>query len=75
MSAVQWLCAAVVLVLLGAFSVLLSVTWIESRQAHQPAKRQFQTPVTDAPTSRTVVVYFSRSGNTALAASHVARRL
>ncbi|MFB9126329.1 flavodoxin family protein [Paraburkholderia dipogonis] len=64
-----------VLVLLGAFSVLLSVTWIESRQAHQPRKGSFQTPVTDAPTSRTVVVYFSRSGNTALAASHVARRL
>ncbi|MET3823534.1 MULTISPECIES: flavodoxin family protein [Burkholderia] len=75
MSLFYWLCAAVILMLLGAFGVLLSVTWIERRQARQLEKRQRLPRVIASHPSRTAVVYFSRSGSTALAASRVAKRL
>jgi hypothetical protein len=66
---------ALALSLVGAFSFLLGVTWIESRQARG---LQHQEPYTASPQARgsgVAVVYFSRSGNTALAARHVAKRL
>lgn len=51
----------------------LVITWIESRQARDVAGLE---PYTSPEQSaRVAVVYFSRSGNTALAARHVARRL
>lgn len=57
-----------------AILVLLIVTRIESRQARELAGKQPYAPaITSA--SRTVVVYFSRSGNTAVAARHIAMRL
>lgn len=74
MSVFQWVCAALVLALLAAVGVPLAVTWIESRQARQLADKVPYAPAA-AAVSRTAVVYFSRSGNTALAARHVARRL
>lgn len=56
-----------------AVLMLLTVTWIESRQARKlEGEQPYSNP---AGASRTAVVYFSRSGNTALAARHVARRL
>ncbi|NMK47019.1 hypothetical protein [Achromobacter sp. Bel] len=64
-----FLAALLAAALLGLFAI----TWIESRQARQLAGKQ---PYVSPPTaSRAAVVYFSRSGNTALAARHVARRL
>lgn len=52
---------------------LLAVSWLESRQARAlQDQRPYSGP---ASASRTAVVYFSRSGNTALAARHVARQL
>lgn len=52
---------------------LLAVTWIESLQARQLASRQPEVNPQDE--ARTAVVYFSRSGNTALAARQIARHL
>lgn len=70
----KWLALLLGALLAVAVLVLLAVTWIESRQARQLEGKQSYAPAT-AGASRTAVVYFSRSGNTALAARHVARRL
>lgn len=74
MTVVHWILAALTLLVLGAFAYLYGVTWIESRQAQQLAGKQ---PYAGAVMgrSRVAVVYFSRSGNTALAARHVAQQL
>ncbi|MCW5576160.1 MAG: hypothetical protein KIT13_08700 [Burkholderiales bacterium] len=74
MSLMHWLLIALALVVVAALGVLLAVTWIESRQARELEGKKPYTPAT-ANASRTAVVYFSRSGNTALAARHVAQRL
>lgn len=71
----KWVALALGALLAIALLVLLAVTWIESRQARQLEGKQPYAPPAAAPASRTAVVYFSRSGNTALAARHVARRL
>jgi len=74
MTAMHWVLAILALVLLVAFAYLYAVTWIESRQARQLESKQPYAAAT-VNASRTAVVYFSRSGNTALAARHVAKRL
>lgn len=74
MTAVHWVLAILALALLVAFACLYAVTWIESRQARQLESQAPHTPTTERA-SRKAVVYFSRSGNTALAARHVATRL
>lgn len=74
MNAMHWMLAALALVLLAAWAYLYAVTWIERHQARQLEGRAPHVSTT-ASASRTAVVYFSRSGNTALAAQHVARRL
>ncbi|AXB02620.1 hypothetical protein GWC92_11220 [Aeromonas caviae] len=53
--------------------VLLAVSFIERRQAYALAGLEAESPQVASP--RTAVVYFSRSGNTALAARHLANRL
>lgn len=53
---------------------LLAVAWIEGCQARRLEGEQPYSPSATGA-SRTAVVYFSRSGNTALAARHVAQRL
>lgn len=60
--------------LAGSLVLLLAVAWIEIRQARQ---LQNQRPHTEpaAGSASVAVVYFSRSGSTALAARHVATRL
>lgn len=66
------------LLIVGAATVLaalvpVSVTWIERRQSQDLASRE---PYRNSTAkSRVAVVYFSRSGNTGLAARHVANRL
>lgn len=67
-----------VFITLGALAaavvvVLLAVSFIERRQAHELAELGAESPQVASP--RTAVVYFSRSGNTALAARHLANRL
>lgn len=67
-----------VFIALGALAaavvvVLLAVSFIERRQAHELAGQEVESPQVAPP--RTAVVYFSRSGNTALAARHLATRL
>lgn len=74
MTAIHWIFATLALVLLAALAYLYAVTWIESRQARKLAGKRPYASATVGP-SRTAVVYFSRSGNTALAARHVAKRL
>lgn len=70
----KWIALLFGALLAAAMLVLLVVTWIESCQARELAGKQPYTPDMTG-TSRTAVVYFSRSGNTALAARHVAMRL
>lgn len=70
----KWIALLLGTLLAMAILVLLAVTWIESRQARQLEGKQPYTPAMNS-TSRAAVVYFSRSGNTALAARHVAMRL
>ncbi|HHK9461686.1 MAG: hypothetical protein DI604_32425 [Delftia acidovorans] len=70
----KWMVIGLSVLLAAAVLVLLAITWIESCQARQVAGIEPHAPPAAAP-SGTVVVYFSRSGNTALAARHVARRL
>lgn len=53
--------------------VLLAVSFIERRQAYELAGLEAEIQQVASP--RTAVVYFSRSGNTALAARHLATRL
>jgi hypothetical protein len=61
-------------ILLLAIAYLSAVSWIESRQATRLNSMQ-PDQLKRASISRTAVVYFSRSGNTALAARHIAKRL
>ncbi|MFY2834673.1 flavodoxin family protein [Achromobacter xylosoxidans] len=72
LSVPHWIALVLALAVLAAFGVLFAVSWIESRQA-----RDLETRLSASATlaARTAVVYFSRSGNTALAARHVAQRL
>jgi len=65
------------LCVLAAVAALLplAITWIESRQARQAAGLEPYAAPAGPERHRSAVVYFSRSGNTALAARHVARRL
>ncbi|MDG9927557.1 MULTISPECIES: flavodoxin [unclassified Pseudomonas] len=69
----KWIALLLGLPVALAVLVLLAVTWIESRQARKLEGEQPYSGQVGA--SRTAVVYFSRSGNTALAARHVAKRL
>jgi len=74
-SALKWLSFALSLLPVLAVLIPVTVTWIEQRQAHDlQALAPYVSPVVEQR-SRTAVVYFSRSGNTALAARHVAKRL
>ena len=70
----KWMVIGLGVLPAAAVLVLLAITWIESRQARQVSGIEPHTPPAAAP-SGAAVVYFSRSGNTALAARHVARRL
>jgi len=73
MSPVQWIAAGLALAAFAVVCVPLAVTRIENRQARAVASMEpYAGPVGQ---TQTAVVYFSRSGNTALAARHVARRL
>lgn len=75
LSALKWLSYLLSLLLVLAALIPLTVTWIERRQASDlHALAPYVSPMAEQK-SRAAVVYFSRSGNTALAARHVARRL
>lgn len=74
MTTLHWVFVALALAILTAVAYLYAVTWIESQQARRLEAREPHT-ATIENASRTAVVYFSRSGNTALAARHVAKRL
>lgn len=67
---VLWVLAALV----GVIAVIpVIVTWIERRQERDVRNREPY--VESRGEGRPAVVYFSRSGNTALAARHIANRL
>ncbi|MFS1286914.1 flavodoxin family protein [Pseudomonas piscis] len=72
MSMGKWALVALVVVVLVPLLVLISVSWIEQRQAR---RNQAEVHGVCAPASRTAVIYYSRSGNTEVAARHIACRL
>ncbi|MFW9617697.1 flavodoxin [Aquabacterium sp.] len=68
----QWLLMLLAVAMLSGLAFFIGVTLIEKRQARAVAGMVPH----DAPAhSRGAVVYFSRSGNTGLAARHVAKRM
>lgn len=71
----KWILIGTGVLLLAAALVPLTITWIESRQAHQTGAMEPHAPSPEPTPHGTAVVYFSRSGNTALAARHLANRL
>ncbi|WP_440893359.1 hypothetical protein AAGU50_11125 [Aeromonas dhakensis] len=74
MSYLHWFVLVLALTMVAVLGVLFGVTWIESYQARQLATKEPYAPATSGIPS-VAVVYFSRSGNTALAARHLAKRL
>ncbi len=75
MTMTSWLLGGTTLVVLAIAMVPIVVTWIESRQAQTVGQLE---PVAVSGTishHTAVVIYFSRSGNTALAARHLANQL
>ena len=66
-----WFLIGLATVLQVIFSILLSVTLIKIRQSARKAHIEPYS-YSGEKISRIAVVYFSRSGNTALAASHIA---
>ena len=72
LSAAQWLLILLAVALLAGLAFFVGVTFIEKLQAQVVAG---MTPHASPAHRRIAVVYFSRSGNTGLAARHVAARL
>ena len=70
----QGILMAVAIVALAVLGFFVGVTGIESHQARQVGGMAPYTAPAKVP-ANAAVVYFSRSGNTALAARHVAQRL
>lgn len=74
LSTLKWLASVLGLLLVLVALILVAVTWIERRQARDLQVRiPYVSPGIDQQ-NRIAVVYFSRSGNTALAARYLARR-
>ena len=71
----KWLLYSLALLVVLAALIPVTVTWIEHRQARDLQALTPYVPAAVEQKSRTAVVYFSRSGNTAFAARHVAKRL
>jgi len=72
----KWTALTLLLLLMFAALVPIIVTRIEIQQArHATELERREGPPAQYPDSRTAVVYFSRSGNTGIAARHLARRL
>lgn len=74
MAVFKWVFIFIGLAICATLLYLLAVTLIESYQARQIKDKSPYT-VDASHRSDTAVIYFSRSGNTALAARHVAKRL
>lgn len=72
MTALQGVLVLLAVALLAGLAFFVGVTVIEKRQAQAVAS---MAPHASPTHSRVAVVYFSRSGNTGLAARHVAMRL
>ena len=71
----HWISIVLSLIPVITLCVLLSVSWIEKHQSQNLQQLPSYKPVAPATTANAAVVYFSRSGNTALVARHVAQRL
>lgn len=74
MTTIFWIVALLAVLFLFVMTYMSAVAWIESRQAMR-LKNMLPFQFKQASTSRTAVVYYSRSGNTALAARNIATRL
>ncbi|MBB4845611.1 hypothetical protein HNP55_004163 [Paucibacter oligotrophus] len=71
----KWGAAVLALAAFAVFAVLFAVTRVEMHQARESAERLASSAPQARPVSRIAVVYFSRSGNTAVAAAHIAQRM
>jgi len=74
-SLLKWGLVLTALAALAAFAVLFVVTRIENQQARDNTARLQGGTATEQPGTDVAVVYFSRSGNTAVAAQHIAQRM
>ena len=74
-SVLKWGFAIAALVTLAALVVLFVVTRIENQQARDNAVRLQSGSHAEKSGADVAVVYFSRSGNTGVAAQHIAQRM
>lgn len=75
LSVLKWGLVLTALAALVALAVLFVVTRIENQQVSDNARRLNSASLEEASAAQSAVVYFSRSGNTAVAAQHIARRM
>lgn len=71
----KWVIIVTAVIVVGVILVPIVVTQIESAQARATAKFSFKATAGRQPAEPVAVVYFSRSGNTRLAAQYLADRL
>lgn len=75
LSVLKWGLVLTALAVIVALAVLFVVTRIENQQVSDNARRLNSASLAEPSAARSAVVYFSRSGNTAVAAQHIARRM
>ena len=78
MPLIQWtgvILIGLAVVVIGVLSAVVGIEIYQSRQVAKVEPAEKSNTRSDVGASRTAVVYFSRSGNTGLAALHVAGRL
>lgn len=71
----KWSLIALGVVTIAPVIYVLAFTWFEGRQARQLQEKGRYAPAVGVGKRSAIVIYFSRSGNTALAARHIAHRL
>lgn len=75
MSLLKGILLALSLLAIGATVIAIVVTQIEHRQARQNKQLKFDEPAPPSSQAKVAVIYFSRSGNTGVAAHHLAKTL
>lgn len=71
----KWIIVGIALLLIAIAMVPIAVTYIEKQQARDNAKKLTHAKNVNPSEAKTAVIVFSRSGNTAVLAQHIAQQL